>query len=81
MDGHVSGPMWSVCVTLCLIILHLNLASAALRPNYYAKVCPDVESIVREAVRTKINQTFTTIPGTLRLFFHDCAVQVTPNDD
>lgn len=75
MGGHVLGPVWSVCVTLCLVTLYSNLAFASLRPNYYAKVCPDVESIVREAVRTKIKHTFTTIPGTLRLFFHDCAVQ------
>ncbi|OAY35550.1 peroxidase 73 [Manihot esculenta] len=49
--------------------------SAQLRQNYYANICPNVESIVRNAVQKKFQQTFVTIPGTLRLFFHDCFVQ------
>lgn len=52
-----------------------QLGSAQLRQNYYANVCPNVESIVRQAVTAKFQQTFVTIPGTLRLFFHDCFVQ------
>lgn len=79
MGGRVLVPLWSVCVGFCLI-LHPGLASGALRTNYYANVCPNVESIVREVVKTKINQTFVTIPATLRLFFHDCIVQVTLPD-
>ncbi|KAL9241604.1 hypothetical protein vseg_015697 [Gypsophila vaccaria] len=50
------------------------LTANALSQNYYASTCPSVESIVRQAVKLKINQTFVTIPATLRLFFHDCAV-------
>ncbi|KAL8117697.1 peroxidase 73 [Apium graveolens] len=61
--------VWSVWISVSLI-----LASAQV-PNYYANVCPNVESIVRKVVQSKIKQTFVTIPGTLRLFFHDCFVQ------
>ncbi|KAI6699348.1 hypothetical protein NL676_013672 [Syzygium grande] len=64
--------VWSLSVCLCLCPFS---ASAQLRQNYYAKVCPNVETIVRNAVRLKFQQTFVTIPGTLRLFFHDCFVQ------
>ncbi|KAK1359918.1 Peroxidase [Heracleum sosnowskyi] len=74
MGGRVLVPLWSVCVGFWLI-LHPGLASGALSTNYYANVCPKVESIVREVVKTKIDQTFVTIPATLRLFFHDCIVQ------
>lgn len=49
--------------------------SAQLRQNFYANTCPNVENIVRGAVTTKFQQTFTTVPATLRLFFHDCFVQ------
>uniref|UniRef100_A0A7N0UPC1 Peroxidase n=1 Tax=Kalanchoe fedtschenkoi TaxID=63787 RepID=A0A7N0UPC1_KALFE len=42
--------------------------------NFYAKSCPNVESIVQKAVYNKFIQTFATIPGTLRLFQHDCFV-------
>ncbi|KAK8652928.1 hypothetical protein V6N13_126951 [Hibiscus sabdariffa] len=51
-------------------------ASAQLRRNYYAKTCPNVESIVRNAVTQKFRQTFVTVPATIRLFFHDYFVQV-----
>lgn len=61
--------VWSVWISVSLI-----LASSQV-PNYYANVCPNVESIVRKVVQTKIKQTFVTIPATLRLFFHDCFVQ------
>lgn len=60
-------------LSLCLCLL--PEASAQLRQNYYASVCPNVENIVRNVVRQKIQQTFVTIPATLRLFFHDCFVQ------
>ncbi|KAG0477323.1 hypothetical protein HPP92_014164 [Vanilla planifolia] len=50
-------------------------ASSPLRRNYYADVCPNVEDIVRAAVEAKFKETVVTIPGTLRLFAHDCFVQ------
>ncbi|KFK30370.1 hypothetical protein AALP_AA7G252300 [Arabis alpina] len=59
---------------LLSFFLTLNLSSAQLRRNFYAGTCPDVEKIVRNAVQLKIQQTFTTIPATLRLYFHDCFV-------
>ncbi|KAF5479832.1 hypothetical protein F2P56_000621 [Juglans regia] len=43
--------------------------------NFYSSNCPNVEAIVAQAVSTKFSQTFTTIPATLRLFFHDCFVE------
>ncbi|KAJ8769340.1 hypothetical protein K2173_002544 [Erythroxylum novogranatense] len=49
--------------------------SAQLKQNYYASICPNVEKIVRDAVRAKFNQTFVTVPATIRLYFHDCMVQ------
>ncbi|KAI4315049.1 hypothetical protein L6164_027897 [Bauhinia variegata] len=64
--------VWSVSLCLCLYPYY---ASAQLSRNHYAKTCPNVESIVREAVRKKFQQTFVTVPATLRLFFHDCFVQ------
>lgn len=66
-------------VIVLLLALNLGLfagaGSAQLRRNYYANVCPNVESIVRNAVTSKFKQTFVTVPATLRLFFHDCFVQ------
>ncbi|KAL6961374.1 Peroxidase 51 [Sarracenia purpurea var. burkii] len=66
--------VWS----LSLIITFFSFphsTSAQLRQNFYANVCPNVETIVRNAVNLKFQQTFVTVPATLRLFFHDCFVQ------
>nr|GFB19392.1 peroxidase 16-like [Tanacetum cinerariifolium] len=62
---------------ICLLFLSLFIASsyAQLKQNFYQNTCPNVESIVRAAVTKKFQQTFVTIPGTLRLFFHDCFVR------
>lgn len=49
---------------------------AQLVENFYGSKCPNLEQIVTQSVQTKIAQTFVTIPATLRLFFHDCFVEV-----
>ncbi|KAA8522612.1 hypothetical protein F0562_013027 [Nyssa sinensis] len=64
--------VWSLCVS---VPLFSHLASAQLRQNFYANSCPNVENIVRNAVNKKFQQTFVTVPATIRLFFHDCFVQ------
>ncbi|WVZ78730.1 hypothetical protein U9M48_026393 [Paspalum notatum var. saurae] len=50
-------------------------ATAQLRPDYYAGVCPNLEGIVRDAVRQSVAHSPLAAPATLRLFFHDCAVR------
>lgn len=71
----------NLLITACALVLSVclifpSLASAQLRQNYYANICPNVETTVRNVVNTKFQQTFVTVPATLRLFFHDCFVQV-----
>ncbi|XP_057481833.1 peroxidase 55 [Actinidia eriantha] len=63
---------------LCLAIVTIMVVGRGegqLAENFYSSSCPNVESIVKQAVSTKFSQTFTTIPATLRLFFHDCFVE------
>ena len=63
-------------LVLTSLLAVVPMSEAQLRQNFYADVCPNVESIVRTAVTKKFRQTFVTVPATLRLFFHDCFVQV-----
>lgn len=76
------GQMGARLIVIALCSLFLGLcfypytASAQLKQNHYANVCPNVEKIVRDAVQKKFKQTFVTVPATIRLFFHDCFVQV-----
>lgn len=61
---------------LFLVFMILQRGEGQLNATFYQTSCPKVESIVRNVVRQKISQTFVTIPATLRLFFHDCFVEV-----
>ncbi|RRT54405.1 hypothetical protein B296_00027589 [Ensete ventricosum] len=67
-----------LCRSLLVVVMVVVVVSgeAQLRPNFYQFACPEVESIVRQAVMKKVRQTFVTVPATLRLFFHDCFVEV-----
>lgn len=70
--GNLKVALLLLTFTICLLP---RFSSAQLRQNYYANICPNVESIVRKAVSKKFQKTFVTVPATLRLFFHDCFVQ------
>ncbi|KAF8011132.1 hypothetical protein BT93_J1679 [Corymbia citriodora subsp. variegata] len=63
---------WVVVVVLAAAA---EVGRAQLAEGFYGQTCPNVESIVKQAVTTKFGQTFVTIPGTLRLFFHDCFIE------
>lgn len=58
-----------------LLSLFIATAYAELNTNFYRSTCPNVETLVRNAVQTKFRQTFVTAPATLRLYFHDCFVR------
>nr|GEU97641.1 peroxidase 51-like [Tanacetum cinerariifolium] len=67
-----------VFIQVLVLYSHLvfpNLAFAQHKQNYYANICPNVETIVQTTVSAKVKLQPNTIPGTLRLFFHDCFVQ------
>ncbi|KAJ8448770.1 hypothetical protein Cgig2_011391 [Carnegiea gigantea] len=64
-----------VLESLLLFLSLPNCCFAQLKRDYYRDSCPNVESIVRNAVEKKLQETFVTAPATLRLFFHDCFIQ------
>jgi peroxidase len=61
---------------MMVLIMDIDRGEGQLVEDFYSLTCPNVEALVKKAVSTKFNQTFTTIPATLRLFFHDCFVTV-----
>lgn len=60
---------------LVMVFMIMGRGEGQLVENFYSSTCPNVESTVQQVVSTKLSQTFTTIPATLRLFFHDCFVE------
>ncbi|RZC79978.1 hypothetical protein C5167_042549 [Papaver somniferum] len=55
-----------------------SASSSSLSVGFYDESCPRVEDIIYEELVKKMSQIprNITIPGTLRLFFHDCYVQL-----
>nr|XP_051188712.1 uncharacterized protein LOC127302325 isoform X2 [Lolium perenne] len=70
------GCLLAVALAAAMVLASAVPGEAKLSPGYYRSTCPRVESIVRAAVARKVKETFVTVPATLRLFFHDCFVQV-----
>jgi peroxidase len=74
--GACSNVRLSAAALLAALAMAATVCSAQqLRLNYYASVCPNVESIVREAVARKYRETFITVGATVHLFFHGCFVE------
>jgi hypothetical protein len=53
-----------------------NKTGGKLSTNYYANICPNLESLVQGAVRGMMGTSPIAAAATLRLFFHDCFVTV-----
>ncbi|CAK9143904.1 unnamed protein product [Ilex paraguariensis] len=59
-----------------MVSLLACFANAQLSPNFYASTCPNLQLIVRNAMREAINRDLRLGASILRLFFHDCFVNV-----
>ena len=44
--------------------------------GFYDKSCPNLEEIIQNVVFQKFKEAFNTAAGALRIFFHDCFVEV-----
>jgi len=50
--------------------------TAGLRVGFYNSICPRAEATIKAAVQSRFNRDKTITPALLRLYFHDCFVQV-----
>ncbi|XP_073006286.1 peroxidase 51-like [Typha latifolia] len=62
-------------LNLCYLCFFSHPGLAQLSPNYYATICPNVETIVRGAVTQKSRETVNAVGGVVRILFHDCFVE------
>ncbi|XP_059291081.1 peroxidase 19 [Lycium ferocissimum] len=53
----------------------LRRAPRQLSVNYYAKSCPQIESLVGSVTSNMFKEAPASGPATIRLFFHDCFVE------
>ena len=70
------SPSLLVLAAIAAAVCLAQPGAAALKVDYYASTCPNVEAIVRGVVQQKIQATIRTTGSTIRLFFHDCFVEV-----
>jgi peroxidase len=79
MEKQTRSMLALVAVSLLAAMLPSSEAAYSgdgLSKDYYSSSCPKLLSFVGEEVTRKKNETVVTIPAVLRLFFHDCFVNV-----
>ncbi|PHU12499.1 Peroxidase 4 [Capsicum chinense] len=59
---------------LCVVFGFVCFSNAQLSSNYYGVSCPNLQTIVSNAVRQAVNREARLGASILRLFFHDCFV-------
>lgn len=64
---------WKIAAAM---VITLVVVEAQLQMGFYNSTCKEVESIVKAAMEAKFKAAPTSAAGTLRLFFHDCFVNV-----
>lgn len=70
--GSSSSVQFLFMLSLVLVIG----ANAQLTPNFYGQSCPNLGTIVRDVMRQTVVREPRMAASILRLFFHDCFVQV-----
>lgn len=63
-------------ITLILLAILLVYSSAQLSTDYYSKSCPEVFETIKSSVRCVVSKETRMAASLLRLFFHDCFVNV-----
>ena len=84
MAAFSRSPSWVALVLLLFVaIAHTanaiswpKLGADKLSARYYAKSCPNVQQIVWSVMAKKVAEQPRMAPAILRLFFHDCFVNV-----
>jgi hypothetical protein len=72
-------PCWFVPLILSVTILASTAAYGGhhhLSVSYYDKSCPSAQSIVQAVMASRVAADQAIAPAVLRLFFHDCFVNV-----
>lgn len=66
----------NLLVTLSIICLLVSCANSQLSPTFYDQTCPSLQRIVRSTMIRSVNREPRLGASILRLFFHDCFVNV-----
>lgn len=78
LDWFMASSISYLFVTLILTIISLLActSNAQLSPTFYATSCPNFQRIARDEMTKAVNRQPRNAASILRLFFHDCFVNV-----
>lgn len=76
MRSHALTNIVGLVVMLIAIATSVGSVSAQLSQNYYSKTCPKLFPTVYSVVRSAVSKERRMGASLLRLFFHDCFVNV-----
>ncbi|XWS22109.1 hypothetical protein CRYUN_Cryun29cG0006400 [Craigia yunnanensis] len=74
MASKYSSPFNKLKFFSGLFFLLINVASAHLSSNFYAKTCPKALATIKSAVNSAVSNEARMGTSLLRLHFHDCFV-------
>jgi peroxidase len=66
----------ALALLACVLLAPCQAAKAGLSIKFYAKTCPGVDTIVRSVVAQAVAKEPRMGASIIRLFFHDCFVNV-----
>jgi len=80
--GIIGSHLQAAAIVVVVMVMALMTDAAStskvspLTVGFYATSCPSAESLIQRATQAKFNVDKTITAGLLRIFFHDCFVQV-----
>ena len=74
--GAIFRFLTLAAVAALLVVVSCPGCVAVLSTKYYDKTCPNVQRVVRTVMANTVAGDPTVAPAILRLFFHDCFVNV-----
>jgi peroxidase len=78
-----SSTATTAVLALAAAVLAVFLGGAAeaqqLSPNFYSRTCPNLATIVRRGMASAVQRERRMGASILRMFFHDCFVNVRPS--
>lgn len=78
LNPMASSSSVAMPILALVVLLLLGSSSAQLSTSYYSSSCPDLFSTVSSVVQSAISKEKRMGASLLRLFFHDCFVNVAP---
>ena len=75
-SSSISSSFMVLLAVICLLVASTGISNAQLTPNFYSSSCPQLFPTVKSVVQSAIRKEARMGASLLRLFFHDCFVNV-----